>query len=212
MPIEDQSPRPGSSEKLEEDIVESLRMVRDAANRSKNFILPIESETTQTGTTVTKLSPEWREALSKTGEANPRFRRVIGRIGATGLGLALLIGAGGVLKDLNGGSNSPEQGEIISVNSVTFNENATFRTDPYVPDGDPNIAFNNPLTSPLEVDVSDSTIRITDDENKEWFGFPKSIIEDNIPNTGNINDKDNVIWVNWQGLDDVEKPPENEQK
>lgn len=214
MPIEDQLPTISPSEQFDKDTDESLDIVNAAAERSRSLLSnpPLESELTQTGTTMTRLHPEWKKALSKKGEteASPRVKTIATRAGAAALSVAIAGGAAFGLHEMAGGSDNPNRGETISADTITINEDARFRNDPYVPDGDPNIALNNPLTSPTEINVKTNSIHISEDANGEWYGIPIEEMKGKVPGIEDAQDKDGVIWINQQGIDSVGTSPDNE--
>lgn len=135
--------------------------------------------------------------LTSTSERSPiKTSTPTRRIVAGAIGAALAGGAAyAALSAESGGSNNPERGELdTQIVAATLLDGARIRQDPFV-EGQyetPNILKQvdgtTHFSTPDGVRIERST------NNGTWYGFEAS----QIPDLGDVNDKDGIVWVNEQ--------------
>lgn len=142
----------------------------------------------------------------RTPDAKPSLtgKQVAGGIAA---GAALVAGGFG-LNHMGGGDNLPERGDLdTSISSITLEQGANIRFDPEV---------KNAVTGPTLIESTDAEVTVTTDEgvrvledtnNGTWYGFEAT----QIPDLGNTNDKDGIVWVNEAGIDSIERNNDAQQ-
>jgi hypothetical protein len=125
----------------------------------------------------------------------------------TGLVGVAALGVGGLVALEGGSPDGAERGTTdASIASITLNPDAHLRLDPYV--GDPkNNTANDALQLGAKVTIdANRDIRVLNGtSNGTWYGIPIDEVKAVAPSASSINDKDGILWVNEQGVENVAK-------
>lgn len=108
------------------------------------------------------------------------------------LGLTAVGIAAGSMFNLSGGNSDPDKYKPDpSLTSVTFEEGANIRYEPFV---DNDMVPIKTLDSAMTFDTPDGAYVTEEFHNGTWIGTKA----DNIPNFDSAGDRDGVVWVNTQ--------------
>lgn len=113
------------------------------------------------------------------------------RIGAAAVGVVLAAEA---LSGLSGGNSDPNKYEINqNVSSVTLEEGANIRHDPLVGSAEDSLPLHT-LDHETTIATPAGAYHAEESRNGSWVGVNAT----DIPNFDASNDKDGIVWVNYQ--------------
>jgi hypothetical protein len=152
-----------------------------------------------------QLNDTWLENTRDETSASTKPRRKFPVVGlTTGLVLSGIaaVGITGIASEA-GGTNNPNQGVADpSIESVTLNPGANLRLDPWVGTGDQPTGVLQ-LDARVTIDANHDIRVLDDDKTGEWIGIPLADIKVSIPDINSEGDKDGILWVSEQGVDNV---------
>lgn len=136
----------------------------------------------------------------RTENKNDKLKLSLKRFGATALVIGVLAGGiTGCKTQAKGESKADFFGKVDpSIESITLEEGARIRSDPYVADKE------DPSNSLAQIDrdivlKAQNQIRVSEDViNGDWYGIPKAEASKLTSDPDIANDKDGVVWVNSQ--------------
>ncbi|HEY8885928.1 MAG TPA: hypothetical protein VIM31_00285 [Candidatus Microsaccharimonas sp.] len=122
-----------------------------------------------------------------------------------GLAGVATLGVTGIASMNGGESNGAERGvQDGTIESITLAPGANIRFDPYMSDESTNTEALH-LDTQVVIDANHD-IRVLDGTNNgTWYGVPVADMTTAIPDIASKGDKDGIVWVNEQGVDNVER-------
>jgi len=120
-------------------------------------------------------------------------------VGVTGVAATAAFAAGAYATQ--GGSNQPEQGNAdTTVTQLVIGDEANIRHDPYVgkaKNDDENLIQKT--DEAITVDTPDGVRVVDTSDNGRWYGIEAN----QIPNFDAHHDKDGIVYVNEQNIQDI---------
>ena len=131
----------------------------------------------------------------------PKFTKALILTGVALAGVATAGIAG--IASLEGGNNNGESvgATDVTIESITLNPEANLRFDPYIGEGEEDNSVLQ-LGAAITIDVNHDVQVLNNTNNGTWYGVPMAHIQEVVP-TINTSDKDGIIWVNWQGVENI---------
>jgi|GEM_PF-1128581 len=178
-------------------IVNEPRPTEQVPNRTPaNYQETQVVERTPAPAPAVRPAPERAPALAPERDLDQPDRMSLGKRVAVGAALtAALAGGAAALNATEGGSHNPEQGDLdTTVTSITLDEDARVRFDPYVGHTDVDDTLADVTDTQITIDTPDGVRVKTDTANGDWYGVEAN----QIPNFDGTKDADGIVWVNEQ--------------
>lgn len=172
---------------------DDARFMQDSSDKSRGMFF----EQTDKSVVEDSANPETRVSDKRRKRLN---------ITLTALALAsVTAGAVGINALEGGNSNGESRGDIDgTIQSLTLNPEANLRHDPSAQYGEnDNLVLN--LGATVEINAVNDIRVLNDTNNGTWYGIPTADIKEVIPNLDTKGDKDNIIWVNEQGVAHIDR-------